>query len=321
MIYNYIIKGDIKNSLETICDILYTKHSIPQLENNLILVCNYIGLSLTINDAYKWYNIVDKTCEFIYNDKIEIDKTLVLISKMCILCKSIIEKKPISINQLRSRLIHFFDKPLTSLNYTKFKHILPSIENDSFHIASKIANGIDTFLSEIINISISDKNFNIIIMNLRLSIELICRKNIWIDSHINEDHDVIWLLWALFSVFTNDSDAIKKCFQLFMYNWKKSMKKNRIGMLWGSSLILIIYFKSELKISWSYDDNIIFEQIQKMSTSMMDKIKLKYPPPPEIKPIDINFISTYIPKIQPSTFIKNIPFNTPEIDNTKFVFI
>ena len=296
MIYDYIIDGNIKSTLEEACYIFHTKNKFDELLKSLILVCNYIGINMNINIAYKWHDIVNLTNNFLTQEKIIIDDTLILLTKMCILCKNIQEHKPISIHQLRKRLIPFFENPLSSLDFHMFQQILPPITSESFNIASKISNCFKNLFNEI-NSSNKD-NLPYVINNIRLCIEFVCRRNIWIETQLNKDHDCIWFLWGILKILTNDSTLINDTFNLFIYDWKKSVKKNRIGMLYGSVYLAIFYYKKELIQNWKNDEDKIFNHIKSISHNMMETTRTNFP----IEKKHIHVISTYIPNI------KNIPF-------------
>ena len=50
-LYEFIIKGNIENSLECICNILLINNNIIELEETLINICSYIGIFITLNNA------------------------------------------------------------------------------------------------------------------------------------------------------------------------------------------------------------------------------------------------------------------------------
>lgn len=311
MIYDKIIDGNIKESLEKVCEILYLKTSIEELENDLILVCNYIGKNMNINHTKKWGELIELTYKFIENDKVEVDNTLILITKMCLICKTIQENKKIGIAQLKNRLSKQFDEKLTSLEENKYEIILPSMSSECYEIASKITKCFHNLIDELNRTSTTDKDMIHIINRLRLSIEYICRKNIWIETHLHTDTDVIWFLWGLLRILSNDDITIYNSFQLFILKWKNSNKNNRIGILWGSVFLLILYFKSDLSFYWKSADERLFDNIKTMAGTMMLKIKEKFPKKEELKIEikDIDFISRYIPKI------KDMPVNSSYSNN------
>tara|TARA_Y100000389_G_scaffold204979_1_gene261531 strand:- start:200 stop:1159 length:960 start_codon:yes stop_codon:yes gene_type:complete len=318
MIYDSILDGNVKSSLEEVCIILHKKEGFEDFENSLILICNYIGYNININYAFKWYDIIHSTYSFLSNEKVIIDDTLILVTKMCILCKNIQEQKLLSIHQLRKRLLPFFKEPLSSLDIVHFETILPSIESESYNIASKIANCFKNLFIELRNCS--NENLPYTVNNLRLCIEFVCRRNIYIDTTLHKDHDCIWFLWGLLTLISNNSQYIQDTYNLFIYNWKSSSRKKRLGILYSSIFLAIISFRMELAFRWKSEDERLFVHIQNVSKNMMETVRQKFPieKKTEKNTNNIDFILTYIPTI------KNVPTsshqNTFDIDQKKEIF-
>jgi hypothetical protein len=317
MIYESILNGNIKSSLEEVCLILHKKERFDELQGSLLYICNFIGMNMNINYAYKWYNILISTHEFLTNEKIVIDNTLILVAKMCVLCKTLHEQKQIGIPQLRKRLLPFFKNPLSSLDIRFYQPILPSLDNESFEIASKIANTFKDFFIKLK--TCNQQELPHLINNMRLSFELISRRNIWIETQLNKDHDCIWFLWGLLTILTENNPFINNAFNIFIYDWKSTSKKKRIGILYGSIFLAIICYRSDLAFDWKSEDERLFQHIKKISKKMMETIRNQSPIDNNIQNNnDINFIMTYIPTV------KNIPTsstqNTLEFEQKKQIF-
>jgi len=74
MLKEYIYKGNIQETLESVCLILHMNDNrIIQLSDIFIDICNYIGLNMEAEHSLKWLNIVELTYLWISTDNIKIN--------------------------------------------------------------------------------------------------------------------------------------------------------------------------------------------------------------------------------------------------------
>lgn len=272
MLKNLIYKANINETLEHICLILHMNDDrINKLPDIFIEICNYIGLNMEKEHVLKWLNIVELTYIWITSDNIKIDDTLILCVKMCNLCKNIFENNTIQLKNLRSQIINDFEDKLSIEYMRHFENILPYPTSESYSIACKILMCFINFNNKINNISDDNNDFNLLTNKIRLSIEYIVRKNIYIENQTTKDSDCIWFLWNIL-LQLSQSPFINIIYKLFIFDWKSNCKKKRLGLLYGS--VYLIKYKD---INWSDKDLENFEKIKQLSKNFMINIKEKYP--------------------------------------------
>lgn len=294
MLTNYILNSDIQKSLEHICYLLHMNdEKLEELESSLIEICNYIGLNMEIEHAKRWFDIVNSTYEIISNNEIKIDETLVLCSKMCSLCKLLKENSIIGIKNLRSQVINDLEHNLNAQYVVIFEHILPLRTSDSYNVACKIAMCFINYFEKTKDIDTESKEFTVLANKIRLTIEYITRKNIYIENNNSKDADCIWFIWNIILKLTQ-SHSFTTIYKLFSHNWKSTARKKRLGILWGT-----VYLLKHKEIEWSKQDIDNFEKIRLLSKNLMIEIKHRYPKDITIKKNiddDIkNIWNTYIP--------------------------
>jgi len=293
MLKNLIYKGNIKESLENVCIILHMNDErINKLSDTFIEICNYIGLNMEKEDVLKWLNIVELTYIWITSDLIKVDDTLILCVKMCNICKNIFENNIIQLKNLRSQVINDFENKLSIEYIRNFEQILPLPTSESYSISCKILMCFITFYNKINDISDDNNDFNLLTNKIRLSIEYIVRKNIYIENQSTRDGDCIWFLWNII-LQLSQSPFINILYKLFIFEWKSNCKKKRLGLLYGS--VFLIKYKD---INWTDTDLENFDKIKNLSKNFMINIKEKYPKTVKKNKVtysNINIWDNYIP--------------------------
>jgi hypothetical protein len=294
MLTKYILNSDIQKSLEHICYLLHINdEKIEELETSFIEVCNYIGLNMELQHAKRWFDIVNSTYQTIIANEIKIDDTLVLCSKMCSLCKLINENSIINIKSLRSQVINDLEYNLSPPYISVFENILPLRTSDSYNVSCKIAMAFVNYFEKTKDIDIESKEFTVLANKIRLVIEYITRKNIYIENNNSKDSDCIWFIWNIILKLTQ-SHSFSTIYKLFSYNWKSTARKKRLGILWGT-----VYLLKHKNIEWSEQDIHNFEKIKLLSKNLMIETKNRYPknitPKKDINNDIKNIWNTYIP--------------------------
>lgn len=307
LVYNDIINGNIEQSLQKICEILSKNdEDLEKLEEEFVNICSYIGTHMDITHCRRWIDIMNNVKVFVNESKIMIDKTLELCCKLCILCKSVHETKQMPIKKLRDHVIQYFDK--TELNQYQlklFEDILPHMKNESYNIACNICSTFIKFIIDIENTHLDDKNIFHLSNHLRLCIEYITRRDVYIENGINRDSDCTWFLWGMLVILSSNNSDITIAYELFKFRWKQSFKKHRIGLLWGSIFIVILSRKHISSPEWGIKDCKIFDKIRSMSTHMMNETKNKIKISNTEKESDgLNLLVHYTPKKKESFAIQ-----------------
>lgn len=289
MIRDYIQKGDIKQTLENVCLIIHMNDErISQLEDDFIQICSFIGKNMEIVHTRRWYDIVDLTLKWVSNERVEIDETLVLCSKMCTICKQIFEHNTINLKQLRGQVISDLEFKLKQEYMRSFENILPIPTSQSYPVACNITMCFMKYYESVNDLSHDSKELTTLTNRLRLCIEYITRKDVFIETPNSKDYDCIWFLWNVIMQISQ-SPHIQTIYKMFVLDWKPTMKKKRLGLLWGS-----VYLLKPDDTGWSKTELDSFAKIKQVSSNLMYETRQKYPKPVskrnnrQIQNVDVN---------------------------------
>jgi hypothetical protein len=267
MLRNYIKEGDINNSLKELCTILNDNKEIDKLEDDFVFIIDYIGKHMNAIHASKFYDIIETTYNFITNETILIDATLVLCCKMCSICKQLYDTPSIHIKTLRKLIITDLQHTLHNQYVRSLENILPTTTSASFPVACNISMCIINYQTTAEKIPIESKELSELTNRLRLCIEYITRKNVYIETSLSKNGDCIWFLWTLI-LHLSQNPIIQKLYNIFTFKWTAKCKNKRIGILW-SSIFFIKFNKNE----WTEKENQTFQQIKNMSSQLMEQSK------------------------------------------------
>lgn len=278
LLFDNIIIGNIENSLQETCKILYENKNIEILEDTLIAVCSYIGSFINIYNVTKYNDILLCTKQIIENDNINITDFLLLITKMCILC-DIYNKNPIvkagilPALKLREKIIDIFNDnmKLSSNGLNRFEAIIPPSDSDSYLLSMKIISSLVLFIKTVDNISIDETiKIQTIAEKLRNCFDYIIKKNYKFEIKITDDLDNIWFLWGFISILYNEQ-YIADAYWLFNYNYKKNKKKYRCGIIYGTAINMIYTHKKNISSYWNKNEQIIIDKIKEVSIQMYNE--------------------------------------------------
>lgn len=327
-LYTHIYKGEIKDSIHLVTFLIINNDNNFQIiENTFIAILSYIGSFISIYDIRLWIDILEEVNDFINNNTINIKNVYILITKLCIVCRIYI-KNPISksgiitIPKLREKIIDYFDTNQNNNDYIQqFETVLPPINSENYNIAKIIINSININLYKISNLSNDDQDTIFDLSNTFKNIfEYISRKNYKFETKFNHtDNDSIWFLWGIISKLCSEHNIGFIAFQLFNTNYSKKMKNERIGIIWGMSIVIIYLVKKNISRVWDDDEIILIKKINEIALDLYKQIKIdinkKYnvdtnydnQPDLTISRNDndkLNFLSNYIPQIN----------NTPKLE-------
>lgn len=307
MLETYIKENKLDQTLQEVCKILcsYDTDKISSLETTFLNICSYIGSHIDIYTSLRWIDVLKRSQIFIKNDNIEIDQVLILSAMMCILCKEVHISKTLPLNQLRPRVIHTFNTKLSPFEERQYENILPIQTSDSFNVASSILSGLSKLLVEIKGMSHGSREIFALSNKLRLCVEYVSRKNVYIEHNDNRDPDNIWFLWKVMDVLTANPAPIQIANSLFTHDLNAKVRKNRQGLLFGSSFVVILTHKNDCSKGWNEENIKLFKKIKEMAPDMIKKIQKETPKPKhvvsqkqvsnkEIDPIEVmmNFVPT-----------------------------
>lgn len=314
-LYESICKANINESIYIATEMILLDHegSYIAIQNILISICSHIGSFVSLYEIRLWIDILSSVSELIEDDKIAIKDIYILITKMCILCDIYIKNPKIKtgtlcIKQLREKMIDIFsidNFKLTSSGTSKFEGILPPADSQSYNLALQIITGYVYSLNVIDNKSLDDADFLFDIANkFRHSIDYIIRKKYTFETKFYEsDNDAIWFIWGIMSLLYDDP-IMDMIYQLFNFQYTKTVKKYRVGLLWGVALVMVYLKKKDIARNWDKNEITVIMKIDEIALALYKDIKKELVSKNEcIQPqkISVHTGLEYIQKFRPTT--------------------
>jgi len=329
-LYDFIIRGNIEKSLYVTCIFLIENARIEVLEETLISICSYIGTFISIREIAKLNDIIITTKNLIENENINVSDYLILITKMCILC-NIYNLCPVSktglipIAKLREKILDVFseDTKLSSNGILKFEMIIPPTDNDAYLLSLKIITSFIRIFKLLDDISNDDK-IDLIAIKFKNCFDYIIRKKYNIETKLNpNESDPIYFLWGFIEILFQHEDFIHTYYWLFCYDYKKSLKSQRLGLIYACSIAIIYSYKRHISKLWNQNElNVIyktkeisFELLKQVKKDLKkdDKFNFQNNDKDKDKKFDgISFIDTYIPHINHNKLLISNPIFTDE---------
>ena len=284
-LYSNIYKGKIQESIYMVTQLVIEDtngKNIEHIENTFISICAYIGSYISIVDIRLWIDVLEETYEFIQSDKVVIKNIYILLTKLCIVC-DIYLKNPVSksgvltLQKLREKIINIFDKSDKNISYeiiTKFDDVLPPADSETYDLARLIISGLTNIINSCNNISYEDSDTLISISNkLRDTFDYLSRKTYKFETKFyHSDNDSIWFLWGIIKILSKE-DISHIGFKLFMHNYAKKLKSERLGLLWGMSIIPIYLLKKNVGRVWNDSEVVLIKKVNEVSMDMYKHIK------------------------------------------------
>ena len=311
-LFEFISKGNIEKSLYATCIFLIENAKIEILEETLISICAYIGAFIGIREIAKLNDIILTTKKIIENENIIVDEYLILITKMCILC-NIYNLHPVSktglipLAKLREKIIDVFseDSKLSSNGIMKFEMIIPPSDSDAYLLSLKIITSFIRIFNLLDQITIDDK-LDLIAIKFKNCFDYIIRKKYAIETKLNpNEYDPIYFLWGFIEILFQHEDFIHSYYWLFSYNYKKSLKTQRLGLIYACSIAIIYSYKRHISKLWNQNELNVIYKTKEIALELMKQVRkdLKKEEPivkseKQEKKIDgISYIDSYIPYI------------------------
>jgi hypothetical protein len=311
---DFVCKGNIEKSLYATSIFLIENAKIEVLEETLIFICSYIGSFINIRDIIKLNDIILSTKSLIENDNINVADYLILITKMCILC-NVYNINPVSktgvipLNKLREKIIDAFceDNKLSSNGIMKFEMIIPPTDSEAYLLSIKIITSFIRIIKIIDEIPSENANaIEMIAIKFKNCFDYIIRKKYIIQTKLNpNEHDPIYFLWGFIEILFQHEDFIHSYYWLFCNNYKKSLKSQRIGLIYACSIAIIYSYKRHISNSWNQNELNVIYKTKEISLDLIQQVKseIKHKdihiekPVKEKKALDgIAYLDTYIPR-------------------------
>jgi hypothetical protein len=330
-LFDFISRGNIEKSLYGTCIFLIENSKIEVLEETLIAICSHIGTLINIREIAKLNDIIVSTKNLIENDKVNISDYLILITKMCILCNiynlnHISKTGVIPVSKLREKIIDVFseDFKLSTNGIMKFEQIIPPPDSEAYLLSLKIISSFLRIIKILDELSSEDsKNIEVISIKFKNCFDYIIRKKYIIQTKLNpSEHDPIYFLWGFIEILYNHEEFIHSYYYLFSNNYKRSLKTQRIGLLYASAVAIIYSYKRFMSQSWNQNELQVIQKTKEISNELLKQVKKDIKSrdvyidddnednneEPKEKKIDgISYIDKYIPKIQNPKNIQPIP--------------
>ena len=298
------------------------------MEETLISICAYIGNFIGIREIAKLNDIIISTRSLIENDNVVVDEYLILITKMCILC-NIYNLNPVSktglipIGKLREKILDVFseDSKLSSNGIMKFEMIIPPTDSEAYLLSLKIITSFIRIFNMLDQIIVDDK-LDLIAVKFKNCFDYIIRKKYAIETRLNpNESDPIYFLWGFIEILFKHEDFIHTYYWLFCYDYKKSLKTQRLGLIYACSIAIIYSYKRHISTLWNQNELNVINKTKEIAIELMRQVKkdLKKLKPDEpsvkdekqVKKFDgISYLDTYVPHINTNT---NINLNTNPI--------
>jgi len=328
-LFDYISRGNIEKSLYATCIFLIENSKIEVLEETLISICSHIGTFIQIRDIIKLNDIILSTRNIIENDKITISDYLILITKMCIICNiynsSLVSKTGVlPLSKLREKIIDIFniDSKLSSNGIMKFEMIIPPPDSEAYLLSLKIISSFIRIVRVIEDVESDNKDgIDLISIKFKNCFDYIIRKKYAIQTRLNPNEcDPIYFLWGFIEILFQHEDFIHSYYWLFCNNYKKSLKAQRVGLIYGCAVAIIFSYKKSSSNSWNQNELNVIHKTKEISLEMIKQVRedLKSKnllPEPSVKEkkekfrddeektnkskLDgINFLTSFIPKVE-----------------------
>lgn len=314
-LFDYISRGNIEKSLYATCIFLIENSKIEVLEETLISICSHIGTFIQIRDISKLNDIIISTRNIIENDNNTISDYLILITQMCILCNtyiSVLVSKTgvLPLSKLREKVIDVFnsDGKLSSNGIMKFEMIIPPPDSDAYLLSLKIISSFIRIIRVIEDIASENKDgIDLISIKFKNCFDYIIRKKYSIQTRLNpDDCDPIYFLWGFIEILFQHEEFIHSYYWLFSNNYKKSLKPQRIGIIYGCAVAIIYSYKKSISTSWNQNELNVIHKTKEISIELIKQVR---------QDLKSKNLLIEVPLEKPSKTNKNNKSKNKEIDD------
>ena len=231
---DYVCKCDIEWSLEATCKLLLNAEE-EALQNAWISLLARAGEIMNAEHVKVWLHVAENVLQQVQQDYLDATEVMTLTVMLCCLFRRLKGRKhhSLQLQTLRSKIIHYFptDAELTEKGLRTYARILPTRrDDDAYDFAQKLLVGLTRLWS--------DSLFE----DSRLALEYLTRRKIMMELPEDfpceldlQDGNMIWFLWCALLCYSKDHEHVRLLWSLFSWDWKKNLRADRIGLLWGAS--------------------------------------------------------------------------------------
>lgn len=283
-LFTSISSGNVNNSLLLSTKYILLNDSLDIFENILIDIASYIGTFINLYDISKLLDIFTSIKKFIENEKIIIKDVYILITKMCIVCdiynkNSISRCGTMSMKTLKEKISFIFsreDMKLSSNGIIRFDGVLPPHDDENYRIALKIITILIKTIKSSDDIPIENADrLNDIAIKLKNIFDFIFRSKYKFETKFySQDNDNVWFIWGVLSILYKEQ-FIDSAFWLFNYNFKKSYRKKRLGIILSMGCAVIFSHKKDISNGWNDKEVNVINKIDDISLKLYNEIRNK----------------------------------------------
>ena len=258
-----IIDNDSTQALYITC--LYViKTQFTYLEDEWIAMSSHIGKKEGMSFGKTWANVNTDIVSIIDSDEFHIKNALLCTTKLMLLNQRDIDiKKSQHVQQLRKVVIDCFPNQamLSSPGKELFHRILPPENHELYGFYNRILAGFSKIIVE--NKYDDIRNGLEYVSRKKLSLPL---EGIWPAPTESDafSGDPCWFLWGMILSIYSKNENVATNFKLFLLNWRKSVRNDRIGLLWGISYII----DDSCELLWTEYELCVFEKIKTVSSEL-----------------------------------------------------
>jgi len=322
-LFDFICRGNIEKSLYATCIFLIENAKIEVLEETLIAICSHIGTFISIREIAKLNDIIITTKNVIENENVIVADYLILITKMCIVC-NIYNLNPVSktgiipIGKLREKILDVFseDSKLNSNGIMKFEMIIPPPDSEAYLLSLKIISSFIRILN-IVNEIPNDDKIDLIAIKFKNCFDYIIRKKYAIETKLNPNEcDPIYFLWGFIEILFQHEEFIHTYYWLFCYDYKKSLKTQRLGLIYACSIAIIYSYKRHISKLWNQNELNVIHKTKEISIELFKQVRKDIKKEEKEIPIEkkeekridgISYMDNYIPHITHNKLLTTNP--------------
>jgi hypothetical protein len=334
-LYNTLCQAQIKDSLFLVSKLLLQDldKNTDVLQDTFVAVCSYIGSFISLSEIRLWLDVINDITAFVDDEQIVIKNVYILVAKLCLLCDIYI-KSPITktgsmnIKILRPKIIDMFqidNFKLSTNGMSKFEGIIPPSDSPSYQLSIQIITGLVYTIKQLESICNTDVDkLSDIANKLRNAFDYIIRKRYTFETKFYEsDNDAVWFLWGVISLMFSDNE-LNNIYQLFIHNYNKKGKNNRVGILWATAIIMVYLHKKDVARNWNDSEIKAIKKIDEVSLALYNDIKRELIKNHEIEEQRVQKTSTldgidYIASFRPIIQEKKTNIDTAAQANTREV--
>lgn len=274
------LEQDSSACLYITCDYLLNRN-ISQLEDEWINISSHIGISKKLIFGKLWCEVNEELLTLLTIENLNVQDALLMTSKLYLLNSRLSEANVATngnIKKIRNKIIEYFPET-AALSYEgikMYRRLLPSQTSESYIFYSRILASFSRLFEGYIDNGEDYKQDDI-----RNALEYITRKRnemnlptAWplesLQKHMGLG-DPIWFLWGMLMCYFSDKKVATN-FKIFCSNYKKSLKLNRIGLLWGLSYC----FKNNLAYTWTSEETRVLHKVNEMAADLWKEVREKH---------------------------------------------